>query len=72
MKKRGLTLRQPYKLPKEGMATCEKVLSYQHFHARKDLFIRLLGSFAVFALVSFFFMPVILAQKDFFRAPPSG
>jgi hypothetical protein len=33
---------------------------------------RLLGSFAVFALVNFFFMPVILAQKDFFLAPPSG
>jgi len=29
---------------------------------------RLLGSFAVLALVSFAFMPFILAQKDFFLA----
>jgi hypothetical protein len=33
---------------------------------------RELGSFAVFSEVSFFFIPVILAQNDFFRAPPSG
>jgi hypothetical protein len=36
------------------------------------LFIRLLGSFAVFADVSFFFIPVILAQKESLRDPPSG
>ena len=30
------------------------------------------GSFAVFALVSFFFMPLILAQKESRREPPSG
>lgn len=52
---------------------CEKTkLSYQHFQARSDLFMRLLGSLAVFALVSFFFIPSIRAQNDFFRAPPSG
>jgi hypothetical protein len=31
-----------------------------------------LGSLAVFLLVSFFFIPDILAQNDFLRAPPSG
>jgi hypothetical protein len=30
------------------------------------------GSFAVFSLVSFFFMPSILAQKESRREPPSG
>jgi hypothetical protein len=30
------------------------------------------GSFAVFALVSFFFIPLILAQKESRREPPSG
>jgi hypothetical protein len=70
LKKRGLTASQPCKSPEED--DVRETLSYQHFHARKDLFTRLLGSFAVFALVSFFFNPVILAQKDFFRAPPSG
>jgi hypothetical protein len=30
------------------------------------------GSLAVFALVSFFFMPLILAQKESRREPPSG
>lgn len=30
------------------------------------------GSFAVFSLVNFFFMPVILAQKESRREPPSG
>ena len=30
------------------------------------------GSLAVFSLVNFFFMPVILAQKESRRAPPSG
>jgi hypothetical protein len=34
--------------------------------------IRLFGSLAVLALVNFFFMPVILAQNDFLREPPSG
>lgn len=33
---------------------------------------RLLGSLAVLALVSFFFIPDIRAQKDFLRGPPSG
>ena len=30
------------------------------------------GSFAVFSLVNFFFMPPILAQKASLREPPSG
>jgi len=30
------------------------------------------GSFAVFALVNFFFIPLILAQKESRREPPSG
>jgi len=30
------------------------------------------GSFAVLELVSFFFMPLILAQKESRREPPSG
>jgi hypothetical protein len=30
------------------------------------------GSFAVFSLVNFFFMPLILAQKESRREPPSG
>ena len=33
---------------------------------------RLSGSLAVFALVSFFFIPLILAQKESRREPPSG
>jgi len=33
---------------------------------------RLSGSRAVFALVSFSFIPVIRAQKDSLRLPPSG
>jgi len=33
---------------------------------------RLFGSLAVLALVSFFFMPDILAQNDAFLGPPSG
>jgi hypothetical protein len=36
------------------------------------LLILLLGSFAVLAEVNFFFIPVMRAQKDFFRDPPSG
>jgi hypothetical protein len=44
----------------------------QQFHARSDLLIRLFGSFAVFLLVSFFFIPVILAQNESRRGPPSG
>jgi len=47
-------------------------LSPQHFHALKLLFMRLFGSFAVFAEVSFFFIPVILAQNESRREPPSG
>jgi hypothetical protein len=38
------------------------------FQALKLLLILEFGSLAVFALVSFAFMPFILAQKDFFRA----
>jgi hypothetical protein len=30
------------------------------------------GSLAVFSLVNFFFMPLILAQKESRREPPSG
>jgi hypothetical protein len=45
---------------------------YQQFHARKLLLILESGSFAVFALVSFFFMPFIRAQKESRRGPPSG
>ena len=33
---------------------------------------RLLGSLAVFSLVSFFFMPFIRAQNESRRDPPSG
>ena len=33
---------------------------------------RLFGSLAVLAEVSFFFIPVILAQKESRREPPSG
>jgi hypothetical protein len=44
----------------------------QHFHALRDLLMREFGSLAVFALVSFFFMPVIRAQKLALRGPPSG
>jgi hypothetical protein len=44
----------------------------QHFQALNDLLIRLFGSLAVLADVSFFFIPDILAQKERFRAPPSG
>jgi hypothetical protein len=44
----------------------------QHFQALKDLLIRLLGSLAVLEEVSFFFMPSIRAQNDFFLGPPSG
>jgi hypothetical protein len=33
---------------------------------------RLFGSFAVLDEVSFFFIPVILAQKESRREPPSG
>jgi hypothetical protein len=36
------------------------------------LLIREFGSFAVLALVNFFFNPVILAQKESRRLPPSG
>jgi hypothetical protein len=42
------------------------------FQARRLLFIRLSGSLAVFAEVNFFFMPVILAQNESLREPPSG
>ena len=33
---------------------------------------RLFGSFAVFLLVNFFFIPFIRAQKESLRGPPSG
>jgi hypothetical protein len=36
------------------------------------LLIREFGSFAVFSEVNLAFIPDILAQKDFFRDPPSG
>jgi hypothetical protein len=36
------------------------------------LLILLFGSFAVFAEVNFFFIPVILAQNESLREPPSG
>ena len=36
------------------------------------MFIRLFGSLAVLAEVSFFFIPVILAQNESLRDPPSG
>jgi hypothetical protein len=47
-------------------------IAFQHCHALRDLLIRLLGSLAVLAEVSFFFIPDILAQNDFLRGPPSG
>jgi len=47
-------------------------LSYQQFQARRLLLIRLFGSLAVLAEVSFFFIPVILAQKESRLLPPSG
>ena len=37
---------------------------YQQFQARRDLLILLSGSDAVFLEVNFFFIPLILAQKD--------
>ena len=45
---------------------------YQQFHALSDLLMREFGSLAVFSLVNFFFMPLILAQKESRREPPSG
>jgi hypothetical protein len=42
------------------------------FHALKDLLIRESGSLAVFALVSFAFIPFMRAQKESRREPPSG
>jgi hypothetical protein len=42
------------------------------FQALKLLLILLFGSWAVFSEVNFFFIPVILAQKEFFLNPPSG
>jgi hypothetical protein len=42
------------------------------FQARRLLLILLFGSCAVFADVNFFFMPVILEQKESLRDPPSG
>jgi hypothetical protein len=47
-------------------------LAYQQFHALKDLLILEFGSFAVFSLVNFFFIPFIRAQKESRRGPPSG
>ena len=45
---------------------------YQQFHARRLLLILEFGSFAVFSLVNFFFIPFIRAQKESRRGPPSG
>jgi hypothetical protein len=47
-------------------------LPCQHFQALNDLLIREFGSFAVFSEVNFFFMPVIRAQNESLRDPPSG
>ena len=44
----------------------------QQFQARRLLLIREFGFLAVLALVSFFFMPFIRAQKESRREPPSG
>jgi hypothetical protein len=44
----------------------------QHFHARRLLLILESGSLAVFALVNFFFIPSIRAQKESRLLPPSG
>jgi hypothetical protein len=43
-------------------------LVYLHFQARNDLLILLSGSRFFAGLVSFAFIPFILAQKDFFLA----
>jgi hypothetical protein len=50
----------------------EDYVPYQQFHARKLLLILEFGSLAVFALVNFFFIPFIRAQKESRRGPPSG
>jgi hypothetical protein len=42
------------------------------FHALKDLLILESGSLAVSALVNFFFIPDILAQKESRLLPPLG
>jgi len=50
---------------------CNYTQSYQQFQALKDLLILESGSLAVFLLVSFFFIPFILAQKDALRGFPT-
>jgi hypothetical protein len=50
----------------------QQASAFQQFHALSDLLIREFGSFAVFELVSFFFMPFMRAQKESRRDPPSG
>ena len=47
-------------------------LPSQQSHFRSDLLMRLFGSAAFAEPVSFFRIPVILAQKLSFREPPSG
>lgn len=42
-------------------------MGHLQFHALNDLLIRLFGSFAVFSLVSFAFIPDIRAQKEALR-----
>ncbi len=54
------------------LACCELLHLHQQSHFLSALLIRLLGSRAVFLLVSFFFMPSILAQKDLRRAAAFG
>ena len=48
------------------MSLCLGCCGYLHFQARRDLFMREFGSFAVLADVNFAFIPFILAQKDDF------
>lgn len=58
-----------------GLGCCGVViscLSNQQFHLRRDLFIRLSGSLAVFLLVNLSFIPCIRAQNESLLEPPSG
>jgi len=58
--------------PKSVMNLFRLYYIVQHFHFLSALLILESGSLAVFALVSFFFIPPIRAQNDFFLEPPSG